>query len=98
MRNINRVVLFLSSLATCVVTASAAQPNPSEAKALAEIRKLYGEVTIDEKRPGHPVVKVRLESHWKGDESRITDKDLQCLEALTQLEELELAEVFDQGL
>ena len=37
-----------------------AEPNTDEAKAIAEIEKLGGEVTLDEKSPGKPVTIVKL--------------------------------------
>ena len=51
----NRILLLLA-LSLAPVLCWAAEPNADQAKAIAEIEKLGGKVTIDEKRPGKPVI------------------------------------------
>ena len=48
-----------------------AEPNTDQAKAIAEIEKLGGKVTVDEKSPGKPVIRVDLDqSNWDGGDRR----------------------------
>jgi beta-lactamase regulating signal transducer with metallopeptidase domain/Leucine-rich repeat (LRR) protein len=58
------------------------EPTADEAKAIAEIRKLGGKVTVDEKNPGKPVIDVELES------TKVTDAWLEHLKGLNQLHSL----------
>jgi hypothetical protein len=71
-------------------------------RAVAAIKRLKGEVTVDEKAPGRPVVKVSFrEAQWP---AGLTDADLAGLkphlETLSQLRELDLCrtDVTDKGL
>src|SRR5437763_421102 len=91
----NRNVLSILALSlVCISSGLAAEPSSEQAKAIAEIKKLGGNVTIDEKSPGKPVVRVGLVG------SAVTDAGLEHVERLTQLQELDLwsTEVTDAGL
>jgi len=68
-----------------------AETNTDQAKAIAEIKKLGGKVTVDEKSP---VISVELEG------TRVSDANLASLKGLTQLQSLELknTDVTDAGL
>ena len=73
----NRIVLPLLTLGLSLapVLCWAAEPNADQAKAIAEIEKLGGKVTVDEKSPGKPVIAVDLggnEDHrcWAGTPER----------------------------
>ena len=72
----------------------AAGPNPEQAQAMAEIRKLGGKVTVDEKSPDKPAVSVDLAG------TKVTDAGLEHLKGLGQLQELRLAatDVTDKGV
>ena len=72
----------------------AAERNAGQARAVAEIEKLGGRVTVDETNPGKPVNSVILAG------SNVTDEGLAHVEGLTQLQHLELAstKVTDVGL
>jgi hypothetical protein len=66
-----------------------------QAKAIAEVEKLGGEVAFDEKSPGKPVIEVTLAN------PKVTDTELANLRAFTKLERLDLTdarEVTDAGL
>ena len=52
-----------------------AEPNVDQARAIAEIQKLGGEVTVDEKSPEKPVIDVQF--------VRATDAGLEYLKGLT---------------
>jgi hypothetical protein len=76
--------------------------SPQE-RAVAEIKNRHGEVTVDEKAPGRPVVKVSFrDSLFK--RHCLNDTDLAALEphlqALSDLRELDLVRtcITDQGL
>ena len=59
----NRIILSMLTLGlSLAVVASgwAAEVNPEQAKAIAEIEKLGGKVTVDEKSPDKPVIDVYL--------------------------------------
>ncbi len=79
---------------TAPAPGSTAEPNTDEAKAIAEIKKLGGKVTPDEKSPGKPVIEVNL------GRTKVTDAGLANLKALTQLQSLNLegTRVTDAGL
>jgi Leucine-rich repeat (LRR) protein len=62
-----------------------AEPNTDEAKPIAEIEKLGGKVTVNEKSPGKPVIEVNLMN------VKVTDAGLEHLKGLTQLRSLNLA-------
>lgn len=53
-------VLTVTVFAIVFSSGCGGRPNPAETKSAAEIRKLHGEVLLDEKRPGNPVVSVNL--------------------------------------
>jgi len=63
---------------------AAAEPQTEQGRAIAEITKIGGTVTIDEKKPDRPVVKVLLPS------ALVDDALLERLKGLKQLESLEL--------
>ena len=77
----NRIVLPLLTLGLSLapVLCWAAEPNAEQAKAIAEIEKLGGKVTVDEKSPGKPVISVDLVR------TSATDADLKHLHALSRL-------------
>ena len=85
-------------LALCVslgpIVCLAAEPIADQAKAIAEIRKLHGRVTIDEKSPDKPVIEASLSG------PQASDAALEHLKGLTQLRTLNLggAQVTDAGL
>ncbi len=70
------------------------EPNADQSKAIAEVEKLGGKVTLDEKSPGKPVISVVLQ------ETNVTDAELEYLKGLTQLQSLNLVltHVTDAGL
>ena len=71
-----------------------AETNIDQAKAIAEIEKLGGKVTVDEKSPRKPVICVDLSS------SKVTDVWLTTLRGLPQLQSLDLfsTKITDAGL
>ena len=71
----NRILLILAS-SLAPVLCWAVEPNADQAKAIAEIEKLGGKVTIDEKSPDKPVIDVSL----NGD--KVTDAWLEHLDGL----------------
>jgi len=73
---------------------AAAGETSRQAKAVAQIERLGGTVTVDEKRPGKPVIGVSLRHH------EVIDAGLECLKELTQLQLLDLdhTQVTDAGL
>ncbi len=72
----------------------AAEPTAKQARAIAEIKKLGGKVTVDEKSPDKPVIGVDLSR------TKLTDAALEHLEGLTNLRSLDLtnSKVTDVGL
>src|SRR5687768_4691171 len=72
----------------------ASPARADEDKAVALVEKLGGEVERDEKRPGKPVITVRLPG------SDVTDEDLQKLAPLQHLRTLDLqfTHVTEEGL
>jgi len=89
------VAMHVLNLSLAVaVPARAAEPNPQAAKAVAEIEKLGGRVTIDENSPDKPVIGVDLEH------TRVTDAGLEHLKGLSKLQTLDLqgTSVTDAGL
>ena len=74
-------------------------PSLTQGQAIAEIEKLGGSVTVDEKSPDKPVVKVYLGSWALGDD-KLTDAGLVHLKDLTKLQTLNLkfTNVTDAGL
>ena len=70
----NRIVVLTLALSLAPVLCWAAEPKADEAKAIAEIEKLGGKVTRDEKSPGKPVIEVDLS------DSKVTDAGLERLD------------------
>jgi hypothetical protein len=70
------------------------ETGPSQATAVAEIRRLGGTVEVDEKDPAHPALKVDLHNTATGDD------DLRHLAGLARLRTLDLSgtKVTDAGL
>ena len=68
--------------------------NPRQAKAIAEVIRLGGKVTVDEKSPGKPVIGVSLRH------VEVTDAGLECLKEFPQLQLLDLdhTQITDAGL
>ncbi len=94
--SMNRIsfALLALGLSLAPVLCLAAEPNADKAKAIAEIEKLGGKVTIDEKSPGKPVIGVSF------CDRKVTDAGLKCLKGLTSLHTLILrgTKVTDEGL
>src|SRR5208283_5438635 len=92
----NRIALPLLTLGLSFapVLCWAAERNSDQAKAVAEIEKVGGKVTFDEKSPGRPVISVDFTN------TQVTDSALAHLERLTQLRDLSLwyTNVTDAGL
>lgn len=81
----------------------AAEPNSDQAKAIAEIVKRGGTVTVDEKSPGKPVIEVRFvvgNADDTDDTSDAADSALPFLMGMNQLRKLDLDRnaVTDTGL
>ena len=76
------------------VNGLSAEPNAEEAKAIADIEKVGGHFTVDEKSPGKPVKSVSLFGN------KVTDAALEHLKGLPQLQRLDLlnTHVTDSGL
>ena len=64
------MALTFGLLVACVRWGWAVEPNEEQAKAVAEIRKLGGTVTIDERSLGKPVTVVELSYTQVTDASR----------------------------
>ncbi len=77
-----------------VAASQAAEANPDQAKVIAEIEKLGGKVTVDEKSPDKPVIQV-IFNH-----TQVTDAGLEYVKGLPKLQLLELwdTQVTDAGL
>jgi len=92
----NRAILpMLLGLSLAPVLCWAAEPKVDEAKAIAEIEKLFGRVKVDEKSPGKPVTEVFF---FVGADA--TDATLVHLKGFTHLKKLHLwkTKVTDAGL
>jgi len=89
------VMLALGFSLAVVASGWAAEVNPEQAKAIAEIEKLGGRVTLDEKSPSKPVIGVNLTCSLK-----VTDAGLVHLKGLTTLRSLNLGntKATDAGL
>jgi hypothetical protein len=85
MNRIGRPTLVLSLLLASVPWCLAADQDPDQARAIAEIEKLGGKVVIDEKSSGKPVFRVELCG------TQVTDAALEHLKGLPQLKGLSLA-------
>ena len=93
----NRIVVLLLVLGlslAVVASGYAAEANPEQAKAVAEVEKLGGKVTIDEKSLDKPVMGVDLSY------TKVTDAGLEHLKGLTNLLSLNLkrTKVTDTGV
>ncbi|MGA2258447.1 MAG: hypothetical protein ABSG53_27605 [Thermoguttaceae bacterium] len=92
----NRILLSMLMFALPLVSTLcvAAEPSADQAKAIAEIEKIGGKVTVDEKSPGKPAIEVTF---WG---TQVTDAGLGHLNGLTKLQSLDLGEtkVTDAGL
>lgn len=77
-----------------IKAAKKVEPNAENKKAVAAIEKLGGKVTIDEKDPEAPIIRVDLNS------TQTTDADLELLQGLTRLQYLDLGKtkITDAGL
>jgi beta-lactamase regulating signal transducer with metallopeptidase domain len=86
--------LPLFRVTTSLASSQPAEANPEQAKAVAEIEKLGGKVSVDEKSPDKPVIGVDLDS------TKVTDTGLEHLRGLTKLQTLNLTrtKVTDAGL
>ena len=87
----NRIVLptLMLGISLCLLCPGwAAAPDPEHATALAEIVKLGGKLTLDEKNPGTPVIGVDLSGPRTG--SKVTDADLQYLAGMTDVQALDI--------
>jgi len=87
-------VAFACALVAGGAVASLAEPPTARDRAVAAVEKLGGTVEVDETRPGRPVVGVDLSR------SAATDADLVLLEALPDLEvlDLRLTSIGDAGV
>jgi hypothetical protein len=94
MNRIVALMLVLGISLAVIASGRAAEVDFEQAKAVAEIRRLHGRVTVDEKSPDKPVIGVSLASPM------VTDVALEHLQCLTQLQSLKLAHthVTDVGL
>ena len=88
------VAMILALLPTLAAVSHAAEVNPKEAKAVAEVKKLGGFVEVDEKTPDNSVIGVSL----KG--TKVTNSGLEVLEAFGHLQSLDLSgtKVTNKGL
>jgi Leucine-rich repeat (LRR) protein len=92
---VKRLVAIILVLSFVFVAVSrAAEANPKEATAVADVKKLGGFVEIDEKNPDKPVIGVSL----KG--TKVTNSGLECLEGFSNLQSLDLSDtkVTNKGL
>ena len=87
-------VLAIGLLGNSISCGWAAEPNVEQAKAVAEIQKLGGKITIDKNNPGKPVTAVRLM------DTKVTDAGLEHFKGLRHLQSLELGNttITDAGL
>ncbi len=83
----NRLSMLMAALGLSLAVVAlgwAAESNPGQAKAVAEIEKLGGKITIDEKSPNKAVIGVDF-GH-----TQVSDAGLVHLEGLTRLQSLYL--------
>ena len=76
------VLLLGSAVAYVTYGGWAVASNTNEATTVATIEKLGGEITVDDSRPGRPIIKLDFGG------THITDGDLEYLRGLTQLRSL----------
>ena len=70
----NRVAAFIQALGMSLVMVGscyATNANPEQANAIAEIKKLGGKVTVDERSPDKPAISRKFQQHqnhgrWAG--------------------------------
>ncbi|MGA2255623.1 MAG: hypothetical protein ABSG53_13335, partial [Thermoguttaceae bacterium] len=95
MNRIAVVIVALGLSLACIPSGWAAEANPEQAKVIAEINKLRGTITVDEKSPDKRVIGVSLCNNIK-----VTDEGLAHLKVLTNLQTLILrgTKVTDTGL
>ena len=79
------LALTFGLLVACVRWGWAVEPNEEQAKAVAEIKKLGGGVTVDEKNPDKPVICVDFS------DTNVTDAGLELLKGLPELQRLDLS-------
>jgi hypothetical protein len=95
--SINRKLLpmLVCAVPVCTVLCGCvAKPQTEQDKAVAEIKKLGGNVTLDEKGPDAAVIGVILVG------TKVTDAKLEHLKGLTQLQQLYVGstQVTDAGI
>ena len=91
--------LVAFALSLIPILSWAAEPNAEQARAITEIKKLGGKVTVDKSSPGEPVISVDLQNRpFIG--PRVTDAGLVHLKGLTTLRTLNLSKAYitDAGL
>ena len=84
----NRLVVLMRVLGLSLAVGAsswAAEANPEQTKAIAEIEKLGGQVTLDEKSPDKAVIGVDLTK------TKVTDAELVHFKGLTNLQRLVLS-------
>jgi predicted component of type VI protein secretion system len=95
-RAIVNTVLVAALVVVFIGRGSTAAERISEQQAIAEIHKLGGSVTIDERSPDKPVIAV----HFRG--PQVMDAGLEHLRGLAQLRQLYLggrdSQITDSGL
>ena len=86
-------------LVAVAVSGCSPRENPKDAKAIAEIVRLGGTVSVDETRPDKPVISATLGPDASGS-TNVTDAGLEPIRGLTQLQKLDVActQVTDSGL
>jgi hypothetical protein len=97
------VPMLALALSLAPIFCGAAEPNPDQARVIAEIRRFRGTVTVDEKKSGRPVIAVKFNGIGPGPDNAfpLTDDGLAILKRLTQLQSLNLwnnIQITDAGL
>ena len=94
MKTLAMLVGLLVVASNAVGEDKVAKRSDAEKKAIAAIKKLGGEVTFDEKKPGKPVISVKLNN------TKVTDAGLVHLKGLSKLQTLFLqgTKVTDAGV
>jgi internalin A len=84
--SMSRTALLIVALLLVSISPSwSAEPQDEQAKAVAQIKKIGGKVTVDEKSPDKQVIGVDLS------ETKATDETVKHLEGLTKLQSLNLS-------